>query len=206
MLVAEVVAKQTGRTLDFGDWDGEGEGREWCRAARTLLQAQDADAEEASWVVERLEIPGVEDTAAPSNEVSQNSKKPVNPTKPAIEVLNSGYDSDDSLEGYASSTSSRAASPTPSEMEEVEKDPTLNIGVKKVQKPVYLADLGTMLQTSAKPDDPQAVDRIEVALGCAEDLIRRKRNYGLELGERYSFSFDDHAGQQLMFIIIICSR
>ncbi len=57
--------------------------------------------------------------------------------------------------------------------------------MKKVQKPVYvyLADLGSMLLTYVKPEDPQAVDRIELALSCAEELIRQKRNFGLERGE-----------------------
>ncbi|KLO14563.1 hypothetical protein SCHPADRAFT_965696 [Schizopora paradoxa] len=183
MLVAEIVAKQTGRTLDFGDWEREGEGREWCKAVRALITSRDVDAEDASWIIERLEIPGIDDTGSSIKEGPENVKKSLTTSKPIIEVLNSGYDSDDSLEGYASPSSSRAASPTPSEMEEVEKDPTLNVGVKKIQKPVYLADLGIMLQASAKSDDPQAVDRIEVALGCAEDLIRRKRNFGLELDE-----------------------
>jgi telomere length regulation protein len=98
-------------------------------------------------------------------------------------------DSDDeSLQGYASEENSdRAPSPTPSELEEIEKDPTLNVGVKKIPKPVYLAQLGELVRStsaglkSAENDEP---DKIEMALNCGEDLIRRKRNFGMELGRR----------------------
>lgn len=93
---------------------------------------------------------------------------------------------DDSVQGYSSEEDSdRAPSPTPSELEEIEKDPTLNVGVKKIPKPVYLAQLGQLVRStnvglkSAENDEP---DKIEMALNCGEELIRRKRNFGMELG------------------------
>ncbi|KAG1859114.1 hypothetical protein C8R48DRAFT_674099 [Suillus tomentosus] len=46
--------------------------------------------------------------------------------------------------GYASPTSSRSVSPTPSELDEMKKDPILRVGVKKIPRPVYLAQLGEM--------------------------------------------------------------
>ncbi len=55
--------------------------------------------------------------------------------------------------------------------------------MKKVQNPVYLVDIESMLLTNVKAEDPQAVDRIEIALSCAKELIRQKRNFGLERGE-----------------------
>ena len=90
------------------------------------------------------------------------------------------------MTGYASEpASSRSASPTPSELEEIEKDPTLRVGKITIHRPVYLAQLGEMIRPvgGVRPeDDQQEPRRIEVALDVAEDLIRRKRAYGTELG------------------------
>ena len=36
MLVAEEVAKATGKKLAFGDWEGEKDGKPWCRQIREL--------------------------------------------------------------------------------------------------------------------------------------------------------------------------
>ena len=172
MLVAEIVAERTGKTLDFDQWSGQGDGREWCRSVRALVKGRDVDSNEAAWDVDHLEIAAKEAPLVPTKE----SKK--------IQVVTTdGHDSDDSLTGYASSSSSsRSPSPTMEEMEEIEKDPTLNILKPKIQKPVYLADLASMLQDNGKTDDANAPDRLEVALSCAEELIRRKRDFGLELG------------------------
>ncbi|KAF8160588.1 telomere length regulation protein-domain-containing protein [Pholiota molesta] len=104
----------------------------------------------------------------------------------------SGYDSDDSMTGYASPpSSSRSSSPTPAELAEIEAEPTLNVGRQKVARPVYLAQLGDLLRGSTAvgaakgggPDDPHEADRIEMGLTVAEELIRRKMGYGTELEE-----------------------
>ena len=179
LLAAEIVAQRTGKSLNFDNWDGEGQGREWARRVRSLISSRDADSKELG-----IDVIRIEREEKISTELKVESDTAVPKKHPPVEVINSGYDSDDSLVGYASSPpSSRSPSPTPSELEEIEKDPTLNVGKKKIQKPVYLADLGTMLRGSAKPDDADQADRMEVALNCAEELIRRKREYGLELGE-----------------------
>ncbi|KAI5120573.1 hypothetical protein M0805_002523 [Coniferiporia weirii] len=195
MLAAEVVAHRTGKSLNFEQWDGVGQGREWARGLRALIMKRDMDAEEAESDVIRLEAYGegeeandtgiqveVEvETGTVDHGVHTSSKRA---KKPLIQVTDDGSDSDDSLTGYASSpASSRTPSPTPSEIDEVEKDPTINVGRKKVQRPVYLVDLGSLITGSAKTDDPQNADRIEVALNFAEELIRKKRGFGFELEE-----------------------
>lgn len=179
MLAAEIVAKQTGKSLNFEQWEGQGQGQEWAWKVRVLITGRDVDATEAAYDVARIELDDNVEASVTVSPSSTTTKK-----QSLVQVVNSGYDSDDSLVGYASSpTSSRSPSPTPSELDEMERDATLRLGKKRIQKPVYLADLGNMLRGSAKSDDAEQADRIEVALNCAEELIRRKRNYGLELGE-----------------------
>ncbi|KAH8111965.1 telomere length regulation protein-domain-containing protein [Phellopilus nigrolimitatus] len=185
MLSAEIVAQNTGKKLDFEQWDGQGQGREWARGVRTLIAKRDVDAEEAAPDVIRLEAgdqleheAGVEEETIDVTPVSSRIKSST------IQVVDDGSDSDDSLEGYATSpASSRSPSPTPSELREIEKDPTIHVGKKKIQRPVYLVDLGNLITSSTKADDPQNADRIEMALNCAEELIRRKKTFGFELEE-----------------------
>lgn len=180
MLAAELVARRTDKQLDFEQWEGKGEGREWARAVRLLVTKRDADVAEADADVLRLETA---DNARESASVVRTSPA----VQPRVQLAETEYDSDDSLEGYASPpTSSRSPSPTPSELDELEKDPTIHIGQKKIQRPVYLVDLALLITSSKKPDDPQNADRIEMALNCAEELIRRKKGFGFELG----MSFD----------------
>ncbi|TDL16198.1 hypothetical protein BD410DRAFT_645182 [Rickenella mellea] len=184
MLVAEYVAKRTGKKLDFGDWDGDSDGKPWARKVRALLESRDVEAVEAEHDIVRLEMQV--DAELPIENAGKMEANTTVTSKNMKEIQNSTdeHDSDDSLTGYASDgDSSRSPSPTPSELAEIEKDPMLNVGKKKVAKPVYLADLGGMLRSTAKPDDPQEADRIEVAITCAEELIRKKKGFGLELEE-----------------------
>ncbi|GLB35344.1 putative telomere length regulation protein [Lyophyllum shimeji] len=179
MLAAEVVADRSGKKLNFGDWEGDDSGKPWAREIRELLKQRDADADLAVLECEEGEPVDVQEISAPG--VVQ-----VPVLRPAVAEPVSGYDSDDSITGYASPPSSRAASPTPSELEEIEKDPTLNVGVKKAPRPVYLAQLGDLLRDTGgtKPsDEPHEADKIEMALNYAEELIRKKRAYGTELEE-----------------------
>ncbi|EJF62435.1 hypothetical protein DICSQDRAFT_154331 [Dichomitus squalens LYAD-421 SS1] len=215
MLVAEEVARAAGKKLDFGEWEGDGQGSAWCRQLREVLRQSDADADEVlaedldaenSSKTRHIRVPEVEESA---------------PSNVAIEVPASGYDSDDSLTGYASPASSRSASPTPSELAEIEKDPTLNVGIKKVSRPVYLAQLGEMVRPTSgvQTDDEQnTVAKVEVALDVAEELIRRKSGYGTELEENavnlvYGFiglqdNYDlggfDHKRQAALNALVAC--
>ena len=180
MLVAEEVARWTGKQLDFKDWDGDNGGKPWARGVRQLLGVKDTDADILDdeggcelAVEEILE----EDAFEPTSE-------PVQPPRPFC-APSEDPDSDDSLTGYASPPSSRSPSPTPSELAEIEKDPTLRVGRTKISRPVYLAQLGEMIRgpSGLKTDqENQDGDRIEIALDVAEELIRRKRGYGKELG------------------------
>ncbi|KAG1891495.1 telomere length regulation protein-domain-containing protein [Suillus subluteus] len=184
MLAAEVVATRAGKNLDFGDWDGDADGKPWARDLRALCSARDVDfdpytgdelepATEESTPTEEIITAGVLDGAK------------ISALKLTEASVATGYDSDDSLTGYASPISSRSASPTPSELDEMEKDPTLRVGVKKIPRPVYLAQLGEMVRNArVKPgEESQEADKIEMALNVAEELIRKKRDYGTELEE-----------------------
>ncbi|TFK90973.1 telomeric DNA binding protein [Polyporus arcularius HHB13444] len=178
MLVAEEVARAAGKTLDFGEWDGDDQGKPWCRQLRDLIKQCDADAE--AWVELDEAFSPLLQTSATDFPVESTAAAPA-PLEPP-----SGYDSDDSMTGYASTTSSRSASPTPSELAEIERDPTLRVGVKKVARPVYLAQLGEMVRSSGGlqgGNEQDTAEKLEVALNVAEELIRRKSGYGTELEE-----------------------
>ena len=186
MLVAEEVANLAGKKLDFGDWEGGGSDKTWARSLRVLLKERDIDAEDAQTSIEEEQELQKRETTLSHVEVDPSGTATA---RHAIRVENTGADSDDdSLKGYAlDGNSDRTLSPTPSELEEIEKDPTLNVGVKKVPKPVYLTQLGQLVRStnaglkSAENDEP---DKIEMALNTGEELIRKKRSFGTELGKR----------------------
>ncbi|KAL1947580.1 hypothetical protein VTO73DRAFT_13304 [Trametes versicolor] len=178
MMVAEEVARAAGKSLDFGDWEGDDPGKAWCRQLRDLLKECDADVDQTTEPESELPTsPEAHSTPADTEKFPQAKLAVVEP---------SGYDSDDSVTGYASPSSSRSASPTPSELEEVERDPTIRVGVKKVPRPVYLAQLGEMLRPTGglqSGDEQLQATKVEVGLEVAEELIRRKSGYGTELEE-----------------------
>ena len=176
MLVAEEVAHRTGKELDFKDWDGDDGGKPWARDVRQLFANKDLDVQEYQLDVEEILE---EDAFEPPEESAPLPKTSVS--------LSEDYDSDDSLTGYAA-PSSRSPSPTLSELAEVERDPTLRIGKTKIVPPVYLAQLGEMIRgTSGLKTEQESLEaeKVEIALNVAEELIRRKRGYGTELGERF---------------------
>ncbi|THU99329.1 hypothetical protein K435DRAFT_659186 [Dendrothele bispora CBS 962.96] len=175
MLAAEIVAARAGKQLDFKDWEGDDSGKPWARSLRKLLDVKDLDAD-----VKTFTDDVTTEKAVPEPVHNENSNKVV------LTSPEAGYDSDDSVTGYDSSPSSRSDSPTPSELEEIEKDPSLVVGVKKIVKPVYLAQLGAMIRSKgglATDNANEEVDKIEVALDCAEELVRKKKDYGTELEE-----------------------
>lgn len=182
MLAAEIVAQRSGKKLEFGDWDGDDEGKPWAREIRELIKERDVDADldivrdaiTEPEAIEEISTLGAQQTSASMSEAASIGTA-------------TGYDSDDSLTGYASEPSSRSNSPTPSELDEIEKDPTLSVGVKKVSRPVYLAQLGEMIRSIGGLNNEAAeqADKIEMALDYAEELIRKKRDYGTELGEDF---------------------
>ncbi|KIK95305.1 hypothetical protein PAXRUDRAFT_140993 [Paxillus rubicundulus Ve08.2h10] len=226
MLVAEVVATRAGKNLDFGGWEGDEDGKEWARNLRQLCSQRDVDFE-----------PLQEDGAARGDHEEQERgvvpeeitrtdvrQEPVGaPAGPAIRA-DPGYDSDDSLTGYASPSSARSVSPTPSELGEIEKDPTLRIGVKRIPRPVYLAQLGEFVRSSSglkSSEESQEADKIEMSLNVGEELIRRKRDYGTELAENtanlvYGFGslnnnfdlddFDDKRQRIMVALVACCPR
>ncbi|EKM55734.1 uncharacterized protein PHACADRAFT_121551 [Phanerochaete carnosa HHB-10118-sp] len=190
MLVAEEVARSAGKGLDFGDWDGDSNGKAWCRRVRELMRVRDADTSEDDFAqldtAELAQNPEPTVTREPVIElVSPATTKPTHTRKPIIQTASDDYDSDDSLTGYASEpSSSRSPSPTPSELAEIEKDPTLRVTQSKVPRPVYLATLAELVRPTTKiENDEDEPKRIETALDAAEELIRRKRAYGTELEE-----------------------
>ncbi|KAF5358532.1 hypothetical protein D9756_001830 [Leucocoprinus leucothites] len=190
MLTAEIIASMTNKKLSFEDWDGDDSGKPWCRQMRELIKGRDVDADLSALDAASSQPtvkPTVTTTPTIKSDVSRSITEPrVPPTKATFITPETGHDSDDSLTGYASPGSSRSVSPTPSELEEIEKDPTLAVGVKKAPRPVYLAQLGDLIRgTGAKlgKDEPHEADKIEMALNVGEELIRKKKDYGTELAE-----------------------
>lgn len=131
MLAAEVVATRAGKNLDFGDWDGDADGKPWARDLRALCSARDIDFDPCA--VDELEA-AMEENALTEEIITAGvlEDTKISALKLTKASVATGYDSDDSLTGYASPTSSRSASPTPSELDEMEKDPTLCVGVKEI--------------------------------------------------------------------------
>ncbi|EJU02519.1 hypothetical protein DACRYDRAFT_51119 [Dacryopinax primogenitus] len=174
LLVVEVLSAATrveGKALTFGTemWEGDDEGKEFCRELRALIVERDVDADLTS---EAAGEPVAEVQQAPSVPFDV-SLSLTNPTR----QLEPDDSDDDSLMGY-DSVEALVSAPSMEELDENEKDPTLNNGkTKKVPKPVYLADLGAFFQDSKDPD------RLQLALSSAVELIRRKKNYGTELEE-----------------------
>jgi telomere length regulation protein len=186
MLVAEVVASRVGKNLNFDDWEGVDDGSVWARRVRQLCSQRDIDFEplhedDVVWRNDGESGRNLTTKVALITAARQGSVAGTG--MPAQGVT--GYDSDDSLTGYASPSSSRSPSPTPSELQEIEKDPTLHVGRKKIPRPVYLAQLGELVRNSGvgSSEEDQEADKIEMAINIGEELIRRKRDYGTELGK-----------------------
>ena len=110
---------------------------------------KDYDAEDAVYDVVGLEL-----ETPPSLSVQTSTQPQPQPQPPRVTITETTYDSDDSIEGYASSSHSSASSPTPSELDEIEKDPMTHVGKKMISRPVYLIDLAALMTSSRKPDDP----------------------------------------------------
>jgi telomere length regulation protein len=192
------VAQRTGGKLKFPGWDEEGEDKKWTRAMRSLVAGRDSAANLSALTISKK---GTEVT--PTVTQANHDKIPSLPR--GITVVDDEEDSDDSLEGYASSFDSRFSSPAPSVLpavtaahtkesikskvgttvtptvEEVNDDPTLlNPSRKKIQKPIYLLDLGKLLKVDKEGDEQ--CESIRMALQSAAGLIRKKAGWGLELG------------------------
>lgn len=188
MAVAEEVAKLSHKKLDFGNWDGDDDGRPWIRSLRALIKEKDADTEDSSSSEEDLEEEVGSTILLSFHPKDREDGKSSLSAPPIVSRTREPDSDDDSLVGYESEGgSSRAPSPTPSELEEIEKDPSLRTGgglnKKKVTRPVYLVSLGELLRPSAKEGEEE-VQKVEIALTHGEELIRRRRDYGTELGTR----------------------
>ncbi|KAI6039020.1 telomere length regulation protein-domain-containing protein [Pisolithus marmoratus] len=231
MLVAEIVASWVGKSLDFGDWDGEDDGRGWARKMRELCTRRDAisdpgfEHQDDTGIHEVVPLnDGIESIFAQNmrleSEVSVPRPSGMGTAKMPADI---GYDSDDSLTGYAS-PSPGSPSPTLSELLEVEQDPTVHIGAKKVYRPVYLTQLGMLVRSTDglhPTEDNHEAERIEMALTAGEDLIRRKRDFGTELVENaanlvYGFivlnnnydleDFDDKRQRIITALVVCCPK
>ncbi|CAE6471433.1 unnamed protein product [Rhizoctonia solani] len=214
MLVAELVS---GGKLNFGGWDensteGEDVGRAkrrewqvWAKALRTeardLLDTLEREEDEIGRMKESIKEEPITSTVD-GHSLNGSAQEDLNDVAPEPDS------DDDSLIGYASPspTSSRAPSPTPSEL----ADPTLRR--RPIPRPVYLAELGALLVEAPKnavevepaegfglgpktrrgmgitggrgggdAEDEKA--RVELALEVGAELIRKKRGYGSELEE-----------------------
>ncbi|KAG8933784.1 telomere binding protein [Tulasnella sp. 418] len=185
MFIAEIVASKCNQKLDFASWEGDGESKEWFRSLRQLviegtqgrILDDSYDEKEAfTLTAAKQEEIDIADISTSHPDTEGNKKR----GQPAVM-----YDSDDSLTGYASpDPSSRSASPTPSELEEIAKDPSLVAGreANKIPKPVFLLQLSDLI-TTQKDEEQKEPAKHEMALREGESLIRRKANYGTELDE-----------------------
>jgi telomere length regulation protein len=194
MLAAEIIAQRVDKKLNFGDWDGDDMGKPWARKIRLLIAARDVDGdigieddaeEERAHLIDEAEAVGETEEISTEGASYHTKNRMAAKLKTVSLNVKAGYDSDDSLTGYTSPSSSRSVSPTPSELEEFEQDPTVRVGIKKIPRPVYLAQLGELVRSTSgvkSSDDNQEVDKIEMALSCGEELIRKKQDYGVELG------------------------
>jgi len=199
----QIVAKMVGSKLQFPGWEDEGDGQMWARQMRRYLQARDADAMELS-AEDSSYRPG--DTSHVDTTAQLSSAGTAPPSR--VTIRDDASDSDDSLEGYASESPSSSRTPSPPPLtgkedalssgkgksiesfrptiEEINKDPTLlNPLQKRIHKPVYLLDLGRLLKVDKEGNEK--FESIQVALSTAASLIRKKANWGLELGERRGF-------------------
>ena len=174
MAFAEYLADVSGRQLQFGDWDGDKDCRDWIRHLRLLVQSPD------------VLVSHKDDTV---DTIAQSHTPPLGelpPTELKLTVVKAVDSDDESIIGYDSSrSSSRPPSPTPSDLEEIEKDPTLRVGgglnKQKIVRPIYLANLGELLRPS-KAQEEDEFQKLQIALTHGEELIRRKKDYGTELG------------------------
>lgn len=184
------------KRLKFGAsmWEGKAEGREEARVLRSSVGVRDRHAvlsdDESLWLLGWDEIPAItQDTlssakptvTSPRGRKPTREKRPTSKPQPKIVMLDDEQAAD-SLEGYdmPSPSSSRSPSPTPSYLEEIAADPTRALNSsqkKKVQRPVYIAQLHALLKEREKPEC------IEMALRHGESLIRAKKTFGGELGE-----------------------
>jgi len=194
------------KRLDFGKsiWEGVGGGKEECRWLRAHEGLRDGDAEidkgdallgwlEADTGSNKsdqanenkkvpVEVDSDDEPTVPKQTRGRSTKTKTKPARPPPETVDSD---DDSLVGYSdeSRSSSRSPSPTPSYLEEVANDPMLNTSTRaKIQRPVYLIQLLELLRARTEPE------KLEVALKWGEELIRRKRDYGTELGKHRDVS------------------
>lgn len=181
--------------MKFPGWDEEGEDKEWPRSMRSLVEDRDSAAN-----LTELTMAEKGTEAIPIITQKDHDKTPSLPR--GITVVDDEEDSDDSLQGYASSFDSQFSSSdlpavtaartkesikskvgttiTPT-VEEINDDPTLlNPSRKKIQKPIYLLDLGKLLKVDKEGDEQ--CESIRMALQSAAGLIRKKAGWGLELG------------------------
>ena len=194
MLVAEEVARLAQKKLEFEGWEGEADILKWARDVRQLTSARDVDVDLEAFQEDEGKNSPAEEVMMRTTSKESGFQTTAPPSMTFPPQISDDCDSDDSLTGYASPTSSRSSSPDPKELEEIAKDPTLNVGSKKVPRPVYLAQLGELLRgkpglSAQKPNEPHEADRIEMVLNIAEELLRKKKGYGTELGMEYWLPF-----------------
>ena len=212
------------KRLDFGKdiWEGTGGGREECRWLRAFLGLLDGQADvdlsdgmlgwEETDEKESSEDRDITNGTTADVQPDSDDEGPRTPARGRSARSHSAKakakakakaiadSDDDSLVGYsdASPSSSRSPSPTPSYLEEVANDPMLNTSTReKVQRPVYLMQLLELLRARTEPE------KLEVALRWGEELIRRKRDYGTELGKHIGKS-QDLARRSHVIVFLAC--
>lgn len=190
------------KPLDFGDLWQEAEARNAVSRLRDLSEGpKDWHAEGWEMPIEgEAEVEGADDTAETEvNSAVQAARLPSMSATPRrngkqaangkIQVLSSSTSDDESAladeyNEYDSAAEDEddlvpytlPAAPRAEDLKDLEDPSAYTPNKKKVQPPVYIADLSAMLK------DGKDADRLEMGLREAEGLIRRKAGWGSELG------------------------
>jgi len=157
----------------FDTWEGTDEVIAWARSIRKMIGVRRVDTD----VVDVQKNDLIDD-----NQQMMDSKHCTKNT--SVHSIAMNFDSDDSLSGYASS---RSASPLLPGLAEAEKEPQLNFGTGEILRPVYISQLVDLLRDHGSSDKNSEAEKIRVALDDADDLIRKKRGFGSELGKCLSY-------------------
>lgn len=199
MLVAEEISKKSLsangpiKALDFGDiWEAEGSSYVKIRDMKAWLEASKDDANVTDWQLPDEEEGPVEEpeehehqqsAPATSHIDAKQRKPPASPIQKAkgaglIQVLDASSEFDDYDEIEEPDLEPYVLPPKPAaeDLKDIEDLSAYTPEKKKAKVPVYIPDLCAYL----KSDDANELD---VGLKEAAGLIRRKAQWGTELGE-----------------------
>lgn len=199
MLVAEEVSKKSLsangpiKSLDFGDiWEADGPSYVKIRQLKDWLDASKGDSKVTDWdlpkeeegIVEEVETPEQQKAAPPTlpgvSSRSDRSTQSDQKTKGSglIQVIDetSEFEDYDEVDEPDLQPYKLPPKPAADDLKDIEDLSAYTPEKKKAKAPVYIPDLCAYL----KSDD---ANKLDVGLKEAASLIRRKAQWGTELGE-----------------------